>query len=128
MNVVDTDVLIDYLRGRDPGASWVERHLSAGSSLQTTVISRFELLAGVRTDREREVVETLLAAVPSLSLGDGSADRAAEVRSRLEQEGVGIGMGDSLIAGIVLEAGGVLVTRNLRHFRRVTGLRSSSPE
>lgn len=128
MNVADTDVLIDYLGGRDPGASWVERRLSAGSSLRTTVISRFELLAGARTDREREVVETLLAAVPSLALDERSADRAAEVRRRLEQEGVGIGMGDSLIAGIVLKAGGTLVTRNLRHFRRVSDLRLSSPD
>lgn len=128
MNVADTDVLIDYLRGRDPGASWIERHLATGASLRTTVISRFELLAGARTDEEREVVETLLAAVPSLPLDDDSADRAAKVRSRLEQEGVGIGMGDSLIAGIVLTAGGTLVTRNLRHFRRVPDLRSSSPE
>lgn len=37
-------------------------------------------------------------------------------------------MGDSLIAGIVLKAGGVLVTRNLRHFRRVSELQSSSPD
>lgn len=128
MNVADTDVLIDYLRGHDPGASWVEERLSAGAGLRTTVISRFELLAGARTGKEREVVETLLAAVPSLSLDDESADRAAAVRRQLEQEGVGIGMGDSLIAGIVLKAGGTLFSRNLRHFQRVSDLRSSAPE
>jgi predicted nucleic acid-binding protein len=32
-------------------------------------------------------------------------------------------MGDSLIAGIILAAGGILLTRNVEHFRRVPGLR-----
>ena len=31
-------------------------------------------------------------------------------------------MGDSLIAGIVLSAGGMLLTRNRRHFERIEGL------
>ena len=33
-----------------------------------------------------------------------------------------IGMADCLIAGIVLEHDGILLTRNLRHFKRVEGL------
>jgi predicted nucleic acid-binding protein len=40
----------------------------------------------------------------------------------LERDGVGIGMGDSLIAGIVLVHDGILLTRNRRHFERVPGL------
>lgn len=32
-------------------------------------------------------------------------------------------MADSLIAGIVLTAGAMLLTRNRRHFERVAGLR-----
>lgn len=51
-----------------------------------------------------------------------SADRAARVRRDLEKAGVSIGMADSLIAGIVLEHGGRLLTRNQRHFDRVEGL------
>jgi predicted nucleic acid-binding protein len=35
--------------------------------------------------------------------------------------GVGIGMGDILIAGIVLAQGGTLLTRNRRHFERIPG-------
>lgn len=121
MNVADTDVLIDYLRGRDPGASWIARRLEAGAGLMTTVISRFELLAGVRT-RDEEAVRTLLAAIPAIPLDVVAADRAAEVRRTLEEKGTGIGMGDSLIAGIVLDAGAKLATRNTRHFSRVVDL------
>jgi predicted nucleic acid-binding protein len=45
------------------------------------------------------------------------------VRRALENRGDAIGMGDSLIAGIVLQNGGTLLTRNRRHFERVEGLR-----
>jgi hypothetical protein len=41
----------------------------------------------------------------------------------LERSGAAIGMADSLIAGIVLSAGGDLLTRNRRHFERVPGLK-----
>ena len=34
-----------------------------------------------------------------------------------------MGKGDSLVAGIVLAANGVLLTRNRRYFERVEGLR-----
>jgi predicted nucleic acid-binding protein len=44
------------------------------------------------------------------------------VRRDLQKAGVPIGMADSLIAGIVLEHGGRLLTRNQRHFERVEGL------
>ena len=54
-----------------------------------------------------------------------SADRAAAVRRDLEAQGTPIGMGDSLIAGIVLAANAILLTRNVQHFERVAGLRLS---
>lgn len=89
MTIADTDVLIDYLTGRGGAAILVAAELRRGT-LQTTVVTRFELLGGARGDA--------------------------------------IGMGDSLIAGIVLQNGGTLMTRNRRHFERVEGLRIAGPE
>jgi tRNA(fMet)-specific endonuclease VapC len=121
MMVADTDVLIDFLEGRSPAADRVALELDRGQ-LRTTVISRFELVAGARTGPQRRLVGELLAALPSLPLDEPAAERAAEVRRGLEREGVGIGMGDSLIAGIVLRHDGILLTRNRRPFERVPGL------
>src|SRR5260370_421628 len=64
-----------------------------------------------------EAIEQYLEA-----LDVAAAGRAADIRRDLERKGVGIGMADSLIAGIVLHVGGTLLTRNLRHFQRVEGL------
>jgi len=122
MMVADTDVLIDFLSGVDPGASHVALELGRGS-LQTTAITRIELLSGARNAKQEAPVRQLLAAVPTLPLDEAAADRAAHVRKSLEHAGSSIGMADSLIAGIVLLHGVPLLTRNRRHFERVAGLR-----
>lgn len=121
MIVADTDVLIDYLQGVGPGADRIALELER-SDFRTTTVTRFELLAGARSDRQRTLIARLLDAIPALPLDTASADRAADVRRDLERRGVAIGMGDSLIAGIVLVASGVLLTRNRKHFERVPGL------
>lgn len=119
--VADTDVLIDFLAGREAAGSQVERALGAGE-LRTTVVSRFELLSGARTARQLRTIGRLLAQLSALPLDNAAADEAASVRRSLERRGRAIGMGDSLIAGIVLAAGAVLLTGNRRHFERVEGL------
>lgn len=124
MIVADTDVLIDFLQGRNPAADRVKLELE-GSHLAVTAIGRFELLAGIRSKRIGDIVHQLLDAIPCLPLDAASADRAAIVRRELEQQGAGIGMADSLIAGIVLASGSLLMTRNRRHFERVPGLKLS---
>lgn len=122
MIVADTDVLIDFLSGHEPAASLVAAAIAAEEGLATTVVSRFELLSGVRTSRQGRAIGTLLEALSTLALDSPAADRAARVRRELEKAGATIGMADSLIAGIVLEHGGRLLTRNQRHFERVEGL------
>jgi tRNA(fMet)-specific endonuclease VapC len=125
MIVADTDVLIDFLQGRNPAADRVKLELE-DSHLAVTAIGRFELLAGIRSKRIGDIVHQLLDAIPCLPLDAASADRAATVRRELEQQGAGIGMADSLIAGIVLASGSLLMTRNRRHFERVPGLKLSA--
>jgi len=121
MIVADTDVLIDFLEGRQPGAQAVAAALAAGQ-LQTTAISCFELLSGARQVRQRNSVQMLLDSIPALALDRAAAQKAAETRLELERRGNSIGMADSLIAGIVLLHGAKLLTRNRRHFERVPSL------
>lgn len=119
--VADTDALIDFLHGKGPASRHVARALEAGL-LCTTAVSRFELLGGARDDKQEKVLRRLMDAIPTLPLDRAAADTAARVHRELGGRGAGIGMGDSLIAGIVLEQEGTLLTRNTRHFGRVAGL------
>jgi predicted nucleic acid-binding protein len=121
MMVADTDVLIDYLAGEEPAAARIALELQRGA-LQTTAITRAELLRGARTPRQAKATAALLDALPTLPLDDRAADRAAEIARMLDTEGRSIAMADALIAGIVVTHGGVLLTRNRRHFGRVSGL------
>ncbi len=122
--VADTEVLIDFLRGTGAGADRVELELETGS-LCTTSISAFELWVGARGPREVGLIEALLAAMVILPLEEQGARRAAEVRRLLDGKGSTIGMADSLIAGICLHHGSVLITRNQKHFSRVPALKIS---
>jgi predicted nucleic acid-binding protein len=82
MMVADSDVLIDFLEGRSPVANRIALELDRGQ-LQTTVITRFELLAGAKTARQLKLVGELFAALPCLSLDELGADAAAEIRRTL---------------------------------------------
>jgi tRNA(fMet)-specific endonuclease VapC len=121
MIVADTDVLIDYLAGAEPAAARVALELEH-TQLHTTAVTRAELLRGARSRRQLEAVTTLLDAIPTLPLDARAADCAARIARTLDAAGTAIGMADALIAGIVVSHGGVLLTRNRRHFSRVPEL------
>ncbi len=121
MIVADSDVLIDALRGRQPGADRIALELRAGA-LATTAITVFELLSGARAKRVKDPVERLLAALIVLPFDEAAARAAAEAREALEATGSPIGMADYQIAGVCLSRSAVLLTRNRAHFERVPGL------
>jgi predicted nucleic acid-binding protein len=120
MIVADTDVLIDFLAGRNAGER-VGAELERGA-LATTAVTRFELLSGARDAAQEKLLRQLLDTLLTLALDQEAADRAAAVRRSLEHMGRPIGMGDSLIAGIVLSRHAILLTRNRRHFKAVPDL------
>jgi tRNA(fMet)-specific endonuclease VapC len=122
--VADTDVLIDFLRGKGTSADKVEMELKTGK-LYTTTITTFELWAGVRGIKEASAIEALIKALNILTLDLEAAKEAAEIRKSLDENGVTIGMADSLIAGICRNKKGMLLTRNKKHFSRIPGLKLS---
>ena len=121
MTIADTDVLIDFLAGKGE-ADAVERLLVHGV-LRTTAINRFELLSGAKNPEQLARLVQFLEAVPTVELDARAADAAAGIRRSLERTGNAIAMADSLIAGIVVSRAGILLTRNRRHFERVSDLR-----
>lgn len=121
MIVVDSDVLVDALRGRAPAADRIARELEAGA-LATTAVTAFELRGGARSPKASDQIEKLLAPLQILPLDEDAARHAADVRLDLERAGTPIGMADYIIAGICLSRSAALLTRNEAHFGRVPGL------
>lgn len=123
--VLDSDVLIDYLRGA--GAGWeLVRELRATLAFQITAVTCFELALGSGYALELAPTDALLAA-PCLSLSRDAAVRAGSLLRELRAAGVGIEIRDAMQAGICLQADVPLVTRNVRHFARVPGLHVVEP-
>ncbi len=124
MIVADSDVLIDFLRGLGDGARQVELALRSGS-FATTAITAFQIRSGARTEKQRKSVDTLLEAMTILPFGPEEARIAAELRLQVEEQGLPIGMADYMIAATCIATDSILLTRNLKDFARVKGLRLS---
>jgi tRNA(fMet)-specific endonuclease VapC len=123
--IADTDVLVDFLRGRGVAAKRVALELET-RSFGTTAITAFELRSGAHTSKQREGIDTLLDAMTLFPFGPEEARIAADLRQGLERQGQAIGMADYMIAAVCIANDGVLLTRNRKHFERVEGLRLSA--
>lgn len=119
--VVDTDLVIDFLRGKDPGVPLV-RELVASHRLRVTAITAFELRVGADFLARRDDILRLVRS-RTFPLDARSALRAGDVAAALRRDGQDIGMADCLQAGICLNFDLPLATRNHEYFQRVDGLR-----
>lgn len=123
--VVDTDIIIDYLRQRTE----VLRAACLRFSCAMTAITLYELKAvGVRSERQERLISVLTGVLEVLPFDRRSAEEAAEVWRLLAGQGNLIGLPDILIAGICLAWGLPLLTRNPDHYRRIPGLTVLTPE
>lgn len=119
--LLDTDVSIEILRGRDAG---LRTRLTAERLPGISAITRMELDYGSRRGSARDATLTrqYLRRVETVAFDTDAAERAAEVRAALAAAGTPIGHYDTLIAGHALALDVPLVTHNLREFDRVPGL------
>ncbi|MGQ0719481.1 MAG: type II toxin-antitoxin system VapC family toxin [Pseudonocardiales bacterium] len=118
--IVDTDLIIDFLRGRGPGAD-LTRRLVIERRLRLTAVTGFELRVGADFLARKDQILGLFRS-RTVPLDLASALRAGEVASTLQPNGTGIGFADCMQAGICLRYGLPLATRNRKHFERVDGL------
>jgi predicted nucleic acid-binding protein len=123
--VLDSDVLIDHLRDTGPGRELVDE-LSSASGFRITAVTAFELALGNSYGHDPAPADALMAA-PCLVLTRKAALRAGGLLRELRANGAGIDIRDAMQAGICLEADTPLVTRNIRHFARVSELQVIEP-
>ena len=114
--LIDTDVLIEYLRGRSEAAEYLE---GPSADLYLSVISVAELFAGTKGDEERVSLEQLLQAFVILPVTEKTA-RLGGLYRREYGPSHGTGLADALIAATAEDNGADLVTFNRRHFPMVS--------
>jgi len=122
--LLDTDVAVEVTRKRDRD---VHARLHAEARVALSAVSLYELRFGAEKSTDpranHDGVDELLGAVDLLEFDAAAAAHAGEIRAELRHAGTPIGPYDTLIAGHARSRGLVLVTRNVREFERVPGLR-----
>jgi predicted nucleic acid-binding protein len=119
--VVDTDVIIDYVRGLEQAAEFRDR--TVADFRYTTIINSLEVLQGAQNRIEmRKLDKFLVNTFQVLQLTPRSSALALElIRKHALPDG--LRAGDALIAALTIENGATLVTGNYRHFCRIRNLK-----
>lgn len=111
--LVDSDVLVDHLRGH-------RRLVAGGDELHVSAVTRAELFSGRGAEERR--IRRLLEPMTDLPVDSAIAERAGRLR-----RSSGRRLPDALIAATALEHRLTLVTRNVRDFEGIRGLKVRVP-
>lgn len=121
MILVDSDVIIEHLRGRAAARDWLVRARQSSGPLAISVVSLTEVAGGMRSPERREVIR-LLGSMQGFEVTEQVAWRASTLMRRYRRSHSGIGLGDYLIAATALTEGLELATLNVRHYPMFQGL------
>jgi len=120
--LVDTSVLIDFLRGYQPAARLLEHERSL-AALHASEMTRLEVLAGMRSV-EQESTQRLLSTLTWHPVDAETAEVAGELGRRWLPSHHTIDSADLAIAATVVRLNARLLTLNIRHFPMFDGLRA----
>jgi predicted nucleic acid-binding protein len=123
--ILDTTYIIDLLDGQPDAVKKSEILDTQNEALFTTAISVFELWQGVSDIKDKkklEKIHDLLDNLGLFSLDKESAKIGGKIHSELYAKGLPIQPEDSMIAGICIKHGQKIMTKNVKHFSRITTL------
>ncbi len=124
-HLLDTNVAIEFVRGNPRIQHRIQTAPIGSLALPFTAVA--ELHYGVhrapRPERPRSALAELLQIIPIFHSTPEALETYGRIKADLAVKGNLIEDNDLFIAASALAAGLTLVTSNLRHFRRIPGLR-----
>lgn len=114
-------MVIDLLRNRGDASALLQRLVSDGTELWSSVIVRVEVRAGMRP-AEAPATDAALALFRWQDVTTEIADRAGSLAARYLASHSGIDTADYVIAATAQFLGAALLTLNVRHFPMIDGL------
>ena len=126
MYFLDTNTCIYFLNGKYDSIK--QKMLSTSpNDISIPSIVKAELLLGAYKSKNRkantEKVEQLLAPFEIIPFEDLMTYVYADIRNKAEKKGETIGPNNLLIAAIVKFNEGIIVTHNVKEFKRIEGLK-----
>ena len=124
LRLLDTDIMIDILRGFPPAVAWLASLTGDAPALPCFVV--IELIMGCRNKREMDRLLTRLKPFRRYWPTHNDYDRAlvSLAKGRLSHN---LSPFDALIGECAVGLGAVLYTFNSRHFAAITGLVTDRP-
>ncbi len=110
--LIDTDVLIDYLRDRAEAVSYLE---SVTDQMLVSAVTVAELYAGVREGKERAALDSFIKAFEVVPVDWEIAIKGGLYR-RDYGKSHGTGLADAIVAATAEVRQAELVTLNKKHF------------
>jgi len=112
--LIDTDVLIDHLRGEEKARRFLQQWKPPEASLHYSVMSKAEIYSGVMPDEE-EKVSFLFRSMNEVPVDGKVAEDAGRYRKAFLSSHKLL-LPDALIAASAKRAGAILVTLNQKHY------------
>ena len=121
MILIDTNIIIYYLKGHEVISDWLEMQIAKGETLAISTLSVVELLGFKNiTSTEQTAINRLLQTIIIVDVDIIIAHEAVRVRQQHN-----VGTVDAVIAATAKILAAELVT-NDKNFRKVLGIRVSS--
>lgn len=112
--LLDSDVIIAWLRGYEPYVDAIPKILDQGDSLLWTPVSIAEIYAGVRKSEEKDV-ENLFLVFEAIPITHAIGARAGRYLN-LYRKSHGMELGDAVIGATAAITGVPLWTLNKKHY------------
>lgn len=119
--LVDTDILIDFLRGHIKAIEYINAHVDR-IILSSIVVA--ELYAGVKGDNERFVLDNFVAMFRVVPINKEIA-RLGGLYKREYGKSHGVGLADAILAATAEVEDAELKTLNKKHFPMINGFKSA---
>jgi hypothetical protein len=116
--LLDTDVLIDFLRGDEKAVSFVNAN-SSRIILSSVVVA--ELYAGVKGDAEQATLERFISLFRVIPV-DSEIAKTGGLYKRDFSKSHGVGLADAILAATAESENAELVTLNTKHYPMIPGL------
>ncbi len=117
--LVDTDVLIDYLRGKKNASKFIEKSID---EICVSAITVGELYQGVIEGKERVALDSLISAFVVLPVTEEIAKDGGLLRREYHRSH-GAGLADCLIAATAKIHDLSLSTQNIKHYPMMSGIK-----
>ena len=119
LTILDSNVLIDAIRRREPALAFLE-HVADAGSVWSSVLVRSELLIGARPNEDARVAD-LFSRINWQDVTAEIADQAGRLGAPFRRSHR-LEVVDLVVAATTIELGGDLATLNVRDFPMFPGL------